>query len=217
MFNSSSLVVSCKGTRLCFAGPCLTSKPYTFHPSHAGALHTAALPCVPAACKPLVKKGMAVEIVQLLAPHVTRSNTRVVTNTAYCMSKLLRAEQQLLQKQQEEPDNQEEEEQQQPERLPPVLAAVLAHADISRFASPMGLHHDALFSPGNFYQVGLFHGMQVCTHSACLLDPGHYAIRMPTRATYMATCASLHHHPILAACSTHLALMSLVLTRTAAA
>lgn len=189
------------------------------HPSHresAGALRTAALPCAHAACKPLVKKGMAVEIVQLLAPHVTVSNTRVVTNTAYCMSKLLRAEQQLLQKQQEEADNHEEQQQQQHEQLPPVLAAVLAHADISRFASPMGLHHDALFSPGNFYQVGLFYGMQMCTHSACPSGPSHHGVPMPTRASYMATSAILPHHPSMAACNIQLAVISTLLTCTVA-
>jgi hypothetical protein len=90
-----------------------------------------------------VKKGMAAEIVQLLAPHVKSSNTPIVTNSAYCMAKLLRAEQHLLLQQQEQ-------QQQQQEQLPPILTAVLAHAEIVRFASPMG---NLKTSPGNFYQV----------------------------------------------------------------
>jgi len=88
---------------------------------------------------------MAAEVVQLLSPHINSSSTRIVTNAAYSMLKLLKAEQQLLQQEQE----QQESEQQQQQQLPPVLSAVLEHADIVRFAAPMG----DLKAPVNFYQV----------------------------------------------------------------
>lgn len=87
---------------------------------------------------------MAAEVVQLLSPHINSSSTRIVTNAAYSMLKLLKAEQQLLQQEQE----QQESEQQQQQQLPPVLSAVLEHADIVRFAAPMG----DLKAPVNFYQ-----------------------------------------------------------------
>jgi len=118
------------------------------------------LPVAVIVCKPLVKKGLATEIIQLLEPHVRSTHPKLVTNTAYCMMQLISTEQRLLQQEQEEQQGDHQQQQQdkqqdkqeQQEVLPPVLSAVLAHADLKCFLAAMGPEAQGS-CPGNFYQA----------------------------------------------------------------
>jgi hypothetical protein len=111
----------------------------------------------PAASKPLVSKGLAPQVVQLLQPFVQHSNSKVMTNAAFCLSQLLRTEQhliKLLQQQQaaDAPaaDQQQQQQQQQQREVAPVAAAVLEHINLRKLAKPQGPGQSR---KGFFFQV----------------------------------------------------------------
>lgn len=107
--------------------------------------------CSAAASKPLVSKGAATEIVQLMAPFVQHHSSKVLTNAAFCLSQLLKTEQLLLQKQQQESPPDQEGCAAKDREVSPVVVAVLEHVDLWRFACPLG--KPPRVSSNNFYQV----------------------------------------------------------------
>jgi hypothetical protein len=110
--------------------------------------------CCFAASKPLVSKGIALEVVQLLKPFVQHSNSKVMTNAAFCLSQLLRTEQQHLAKQQQQQQGSDQQtsdaQQQQQREVAPVAAAVLEHISLAKLAKPQGPNASRR---GFFYQV----------------------------------------------------------------
>lgn len=115
----------------------------------------------PAVSTPLVSKGLAPQVVQLLKPFVQEGSRSLMTNSAFCLSQLLRTEQHLLKLQQQQAAEQPAAEQQQQQReVPPVAAAVLDHINLMKLAEPQG--------PGNsrkgfFFQVcALQLSLQLC-------------------------------------------------------
>jgi hypothetical protein len=107
-----------------------------------------------AASKPLVSKGLALQVVQLLKPFVQHSNSKVMTNAAFCLSQLLRTDQHMLKQQASDQQTSGEQQQQQQQReVAPVAAAVLEHISLVKLAKPQGLSPSAS-RKGFFYQVG---------------------------------------------------------------
>jgi flagellar motor protein MotB len=113
----------------------------------------------------MIKKGMAPEVVGLMAPYVKHGHHLVVTNISFCLSELLQVEQQLLQQQQQQQQQQfsggkkqkqkqqqeDQKQQQDQQQLPPVLATVLELVEVQKFTNTLG--PNLTYNPGQFYQV----------------------------------------------------------------
>jgi hypothetical protein len=105
----------------------------------------------------MIKKGVASEVVRLIAPHVKHGHPLVVTNIGYILAALLQAEQQLIhhqQKQQQQQSNgskEKQQRQQQQQQLAPILATVLELVEVQKFVTEWG--PNLKYNPGEFYQV----------------------------------------------------------------
>ncbi|WIA32880.1 hypothetical protein OEZ86_006054 [Tetradesmus obliquus] len=120
--------------------------------------------------KPLVSKGLAPQVVQLLKPFVQEGSRSLMTNSAFCLSQLLRTEQHLLKLQQQQAAEQPAAEQQQQQReVPPVAAAVLDHINLMKLAEPQG--------PGNSRKGFFFQATMEFWPSLLQSKPAFKALR----------------------------------------